>query len=341
MEDIDNSEPEINYVNTQLELFLLINRCRQNPPILVEMLDKIIPRFEGNIYRPRSSLENYITQEGVLVVYEAIERFKDQPPLEPFKFSKGLFLAAKVHCNDIGEKGMASHNGSDGLTLSQRIDSFGRWKNLIAENIAFNDSHPEDILLNFVLDDGNYNRGHRENLFNNKLQYLGVACGSHLAHKHCCVVNFSSQMFELGTEDIESPEYDFLASRIRQYGSPEFVNRQTVNDLSESEDLQSGGPTLASDVPGFKNATSHRENIQESGGDPDMYELEANFAVDEAKLLFSNDEFKEGKDLGESEENPRLMRMETEIVDLGPREKEEPMVRANLKNVPSKGGLQN
>lgn len=52
----------------------------------------------------------------------------------------GLNRAAARHANDIGPKGVTGHNGSDGSTMGQRIESEGRWNGHIGENINFGDN---------------------------------------------------------------------------------------------------------------------------------------------------------------------------------------------------------
>lgn len=152
--------------------------------------------------------------------------------MPPLKLSKGLFLASKAHCNDIGENGLASHQGSDGLTLSQRVEYFGEWRGLIAENIAFNDFLAEDILINFILDDGNPNRGHRENLLNPELNCIGIACGPHSVHRSCCVINFSTEMFEV---DIENEEFNQMLQEVKKYGKSELINQDVFQSNEEGE----------------------------------------------------------------------------------------------------------
>jgi hypothetical protein len=222
---------EDDYINTQVELFMLINQCRESPSLLISILEKTIPRFKGKIYSPKSGEDNYITNEGVMVVYETINFLKKQAPLKPFKLSKGLFLASKFHCNDIGQNGLASHQGSDGLTLSQRVDDFGNWKGLIAENIAFNDFLAEDILINFILDDGNANRGHRKNLLNPELNCIGISCGPHSLYKHCCVMNFSTEMHE---EDFQHDEFDYMIEQVTKYGKNDLINQNSSEKNDEN-----------------------------------------------------------------------------------------------------------
>ena len=74
-----------------------------------------------------------------------------QNPLPPFIFSEGLYFAAKDHCIDIGENSLASHEGSDGSRMVDRIERYGEWKTSIAENICFDDIEPQEILFNMLI----------------------------------------------------------------------------------------------------------------------------------------------------------------------------------------------
>lgn len=45
--------------------------------------------------------------------------------------------AARDHAEDIGPKGIAGHEGSDGSTMQDRIERYGDWSGYIGENISF------------------------------------------------------------------------------------------------------------------------------------------------------------------------------------------------------------
>jgi len=87
-------------------------------------------------------------------------------PAPPVQLSKGLTQAGRDHCYDIGPKGDVSHTGSDGSTMSERMERYGQWNRAIAENISFSEKTGKDIIIQFIIDDGNASRGHRKNLFN-------------------------------------------------------------------------------------------------------------------------------------------------------------------------------
>ncbi len=92
---------------------------------------------------------------------------------------------------DIGQRGVASHEGHDGSRMCNRIDKYGEWEVSIAENICFDDCEAREILFGMLIDDGNQSRGHRHNLFNSDFSKVGVACGPHKNYRHCTVINFA------------------------------------------------------------------------------------------------------------------------------------------------------
>lgn len=72
---------------------------------------------------------------------------KEQESIEPLTYSEGLSLAGFDHCKDIGQRGVASHEGVDGSRMCDRVDKYGEWSISIAENICFDDSDPMEIVL--------------------------------------------------------------------------------------------------------------------------------------------------------------------------------------------------
>lgn len=50
--------------------------------------------------------------------------------------------------------------------MSVRMERYGDWNKAIAENISFSEKTGKDIVLQFIIDDGNSSRGQRKNIFN-------------------------------------------------------------------------------------------------------------------------------------------------------------------------------
>jgi uncharacterized protein YkwD len=85
-------------------------------------------------------------------------------PVRPIRRSQGLSQAARDLAFDIGPSGQVSHQGSDYSTMADRMERYGKWESIIAENISFTEKTGKDIVLQFIVDDGNFGRGHRNNI---------------------------------------------------------------------------------------------------------------------------------------------------------------------------------
>jgi hypothetical protein len=77
--------------------------------------------------------------------------------------------------------------------MSERMERYGQWNRAIAENISFSEKTGKDIIIQFIIDDGNPSRGHRKNLFNADYLMVGVACGYHKGYEVCCVMDLAAE----------------------------------------------------------------------------------------------------------------------------------------------------
>jgi len=181
----------MDYDKVEQEVAKMINAVRANPKVLIPELEGMLGCFKNKYFKIPGTNINIITQEGVGAVNNAIEFLNNQKALPEYQESRGLYLAAKDHVNDIGPHGLASHEGTDGSRMCDRIEKYGEWQISIAENIGFDDSNPRDIVLNMIIDDGNKSRGHRKNIFSEDFRSFGIACGRHRDYKHVTVANFA------------------------------------------------------------------------------------------------------------------------------------------------------
>ena len=193
----------MDYRRVEEETLMWINRARANPMSMVQELKDLLACFQGKTFRDPETQVSVQTNEvglphqGKDAVFEAIATLKTQPPLPPLKASKGLTQAARDHCYDIGPQGGASHVGTDGSTMTDRIEKYGRWHRAISENISFSETLGRSIVLQFLVDDGNESRSHRKNIFNpeyprlTSYAFVGIGCGFHKNFELICVIDLA------------------------------------------------------------------------------------------------------------------------------------------------------
>lgn len=75
--------------------------------------------------------------------------------------------------------------------MADRIERYGSWHRAISENISFSEVTGKNIVLQFLVDDGNESRSHRRNIFNADYGCVGVGCGFHKIYDLICVVDLA------------------------------------------------------------------------------------------------------------------------------------------------------
>ena len=127
--------------------------------------------------------------EGDNVFKEAISFLKSLKPLQPLEWDQSLYQSAEEHVNDIGPKGLLLYQSSDGTEPEDRINKYCNYETL-GENIDFGPNDAMGVIISLTLDDGEEQRPHRENLFKDDYNKVGIACGPHQTEFQMCVMDF-------------------------------------------------------------------------------------------------------------------------------------------------------
>lgn len=179
--------------STEMERQVIVEMslARTQPKRYAAFLRQLRGYYEGNLFKEPGRIA-LITNEGVRALDQAIRFLESTPPAGPLEWNKVLFLAARDLARDQSRSAATGHSGSDGSTMAQRIERYGKWMGTAAENIEYGDADARRIIINIIVDDGVANRGHRRNIFNRDLNLAGAAIAAHRTYRHVCVIDFAA-----------------------------------------------------------------------------------------------------------------------------------------------------
>jgi uncharacterized protein YkwD len=191
---------EMDYLSpAEKDVILEMNKVRADPKKYAELYIKPMLQYNWggpfgvNSYLAPGETVYTSTNEGKNGVQSCINDLSRRQSMSPLLPARGLFLAAKDHANDTGPKGITGHTGSDGSSMGQRINRYGKWDGSTGENISYGHNSGRDIVVQLLIDDGVSNRGHRNNILNKSFKYAGAAIGSHSNFTYLCVIDYANE----------------------------------------------------------------------------------------------------------------------------------------------------
>lgn len=149
---------------------------------------------------------NYLTQEGVEAVNEAVAFLEKTRPVPALTGSRGLALAARDLVLDQALSGGTGHVASDGSDPLQRLSRYIQLtpchfltqadRVAVGEVIAYGRDRARAIVAMLIVDDGVPGRGHRLAVFDARFSRAGVAFGPHPIYGWACVVDLAGEFRE-------------------------------------------------------------------------------------------------------------------------------------------------
>ena len=156
---------------TSQDIIAAVNFARKNPLIIRDRIQAQFPNMTG-------------TARDKTCYADAIKFLSVQASLPPLSENIGADLAAWKHSRYIAETlKSVSHTGEGGSSVKDRILAVGEWVSCwrYSENIAAtykqDAAYPpaDEFVQMWIIDAGVYNRGHRNNIYDIKLEQQG--CG--------------------------------------------------------------------------------------------------------------------------------------------------------------------
>eukprot|EP01114_Cavostelium_apophysatum_P009611 TRINITY_DN2281_c0_g1_i1.p1 TRINITY_DN2281_c0_g1~~TRINITY_DN2281_c0_g1_i1.p1 ORF type:complete len:405 (+),score=102.81 TRINITY_DN2281_c0_g1_i1:99-1313(+) len=166
-----------------------INRARQNPREYANILQSDRrPHFNGKGLKIPGTNAILQTTEGVEAVDEAINFLNSVQPLPPFKIALGMTKAARAAVQEVGAKGEFAASRS-----INKLDDYGTFEVEAVELVSFGTNNSREVVLRFLVGDGNAERTHRKHMYNPDYKCIGVAVGPHQSNfKSMAVINFAN-----------------------------------------------------------------------------------------------------------------------------------------------------
>ena len=220
---------EEDYEQKAKDIFNLINTFRKNPRELAKKLELIRTYLDPdtNILSEPNKIQIQMV-EGDNVFKEAIQFLKSLPPLKPLQWDENLCRSAQEHVDDIGPKGLLLYQSSDGTEPEDRISKYGNYVESLGENIDFGPNDAMGVIISLTLDDGEEERPHRENIFKQDYQKVGIACGPHKTEFQMCVMDFAFDFQPLNAPN----EMKVMMNKEDMMNNSNFANQNNPNNQS-------------------------------------------------------------------------------------------------------------
>jgi hypothetical protein len=190
--------------------------------------------------------------EGDSVFKEAIQFLKSLPPLKPLQWDENLARSAQEHVDDIGPKGLLLYQSSDGTEPEDRIGKYGNYVESLGENIDFGPNDAMGVIISLTLDDGEEDRPHRENLFKQDYQKVGIACGPHKTEFQMCVMDFAFdfQPLNSGNMNINMPRdrEDIMNINQNIQNNPNNQSPLVKLSMEDKQQIVSNNPVMSNQI---------------------------------------------------------------------------------------------
>ena len=220
------------YEQKSQNIFNLINKYRANPRELANHLDKLKRYLDPstNILSEPDKIQIQMV-EGKTVFDEAIRFLRGLRSLPPLQWDDCLAQSAQEHVDDIGPKGLLLYQSSDGTEPEDRITNYGNYVDSLGENIDFGPNDELGVIVSLTLDDGEETSPHRDNLFKNDYNKVGIACGPHQTEFQMCVMDFAFDFIPKGKQG-KTKDTPRQAVMNEQYNNVNMNQGQNKNNQS-------------------------------------------------------------------------------------------------------------
>ena len=127
------------------------------------------------------------------ILKEALHDISVRRPLKSLIWDEGIASACTDHVIDLGPKGKVDHIGTDGSTVYERMNRYGKHKGMCGENFQIGLEDPEEIIISMLIDSKNEKKVHRRTMLESKFKKGALCIGNHSKYGIWTVFAYSEQ----------------------------------------------------------------------------------------------------------------------------------------------------
>jgi uncharacterized protein YkwD len=168
----------------EMDVWREMNKARMNPKLYAQYIRDLLPHYDQSTGAFNVPESDYVrqTNEGRRALHEAINFLETAEPVGALKISEPFSQSCKDLCADLGPKGKMGNIMSDGTDPATRLNKYGRWKNKVGEILSYAAYSPRDVVIGWIVDDGQPPRPNRNSVFDGEFTVVGIASGPHAVH---------------------------------------------------------------------------------------------------------------------------------------------------------------
>lgn len=179
------------------DLVLELNLVRTNPKQYAELFLKPLElRYKEKLFIYPDDPIPLQTEEGIRALLDCIKVLENTKPMGMLHPAEGLCNAAADHAKEQSKNGRLGHKGRRSSTPFTRMERYGKWGGMAAENIDYGNDKARWVVISLLIDDGVVHRGHRTNILLKEFGRVGVAFDSHPKYEFMCVMDFAGTYVE-------------------------------------------------------------------------------------------------------------------------------------------------
>ena len=167
------------------ELLEEINSVRTNPSGYVDKILKYKEYFNEKVLKIPGEDAGIQTHEGAPAYDEAANFLKEAKSVDPFIPSKGLTKISKEYLNNIQN---VDQDKIDSIDIKEIIEKYGNFNGELNQLMEFGSKTPEQVVVCFLVCDGDSSRDYRTYLLNPNLKKIGIATGKNNTYQNSTIV---------------------------------------------------------------------------------------------------------------------------------------------------------